>query len=49
MKVLVVDDDQDLAGAIKTILQDEGMDVMSASDGRGGILRISSLNGSCHY
>jgi DNA-binding NtrC family response regulator len=36
MKVLVVDDDQDLAGAIKTILQDEGMDVMSASDGREG-------------
>lgn len=36
MKVLVVDDNQDLADVIQGILEDEGMEVMSASDGKEG-------------
>ncbi len=36
MKVLVVDDNRDLADLIKNVLEDEGMEVMSANDATEG-------------
>ncbi len=36
MKVLVVDDNRDLADLIKSVLEDEGIEVMSANDGTEG-------------
>ena len=36
MKILVVDDNRALARTIREILEDEGMEVMSASDGKEG-------------
>lgn len=36
MKVLVVDDNRDLADIIQSVLEDEGMEVMSANDGIEG-------------
>jgi len=36
MKVLIVDDNQDLASLIKLMLEDEGYEVKSAKDGQDG-------------
>lgn len=36
MRVLVVDDNRVLADAIQSILEDEGMEVISANDGKAG-------------
>jgi DNA-binding NtrC family response regulator len=36
MKVLVVDDNRDLAGVIQGALEDEGMEVVSANSGKTG-------------
>ncbi len=36
MKVLVVDDNENLAGLIKMTFENEGMEVMSAKDGKEG-------------
>jgi CheY-like chemotaxis protein len=36
MKILVVDDNKDLADLIRSVLEDEGMEVMSANDGIEG-------------
>ena len=36
MKVLIVDDNQDLASLIKVMLEDEGYEVKSAKDGQDG-------------
>jgi len=36
MKILIVDDNQDLASLIKVMLEDEGYEVKSAKDGQDG-------------
>ena len=38
MKILVVDDNEDLASILQLILEDEGYEVMLANDGREGYL-----------
>ena len=38
MKILVVDDNRDLASLLKMMLEDEGYEVKSANDGRDGYL-----------
>ena len=38
MKILIVDDNRDLASLLKMMLEDEGYEVKSAEDGRDGYL-----------
>ena len=38
MKILIVDDDQDLASIIQVMLEDEGYEVQLAKDGKEGYL-----------
>jgi len=44
MKILIVDDNQDLAFLIKWMLEDEGYDVRSASNGQDGYLTYLLFN-----
>ena len=43
MKVLVVDDNRLLADTIQEILENDGLDVMSAKDGMDGYSYLPSL------
>jgi len=40
--ILVIDDDADIRGMLKMILEEEGYRVITASDGQAGLLRASN-------
>ena len=42
-RVLVVDDDQDMAGFLARMLRREGMEADTAADGRAALARIVAL------
>jgi CheY-like chemotaxis protein len=43
-KILIVDDDPDIVDALYVLLEGEGYDVVSASDGEEGLERIKEEN-----
>jgi DNA-binding response OmpR family regulator len=43
-KILIVDDDPDIVDALYVLLEGEGYDVVSASDGEEGLARIKEEN-----
>ncbi|WP_287154692.1 response regulator [Candidatus Solincola tengchongensis] len=43
-KILVIDDDPDIVDALFVLLEGEGYEVYSASDGEEGLARIRELN-----
>ena len=50
MKILIVDDSQDLAFTLQLMLEAEGFEVMSAKDGREGYLAyLGFQTGPRHY
>ena len=50
MKVLVVDDNKDLAELIQGVLEGEGVEVMSANDGIQGYANFLLFQARyCHY
>ncbi len=44
MKVLIIDDDQDLTAIFVTILKKEGFEMLTAQDGNTGIAKIKAEN-----
>jgi DNA-binding response OmpR family regulator len=44
MKILIIDDEPSLRQTVSTILNEEGYDVLLASDGRKGWTRPSSTS-----
>lgn len=47
VKILVSDDDASLRALLKIVLEDEGYEVMAASDGKEALAKVNEFNPDC--